>query len=135
MNWLNQLAPAALAAQAATSAGGGVGVETQAVGLSDVATKLGEFNKLLGQLIQTLQDLSPTSTDAFTMDAATSKVITAGAVASTSFIMLWPTNAAAGTLIGAGLYWTAGTGSFTVSTSGAAAAGTETFAYAVFTSL
>lgn len=105
------------------------------VGLSDVATKLGEFNKLLGQLIQTLQDLSPTSTDVFTMDAATSKVITAGAVSTSSFITLWPTNAAAGTLIGAGLYWTAGTGQFTVSTSGGAATGAETFAYAIWTSL
>lgn len=134
MNWINQLAPKTTGSSE-TGAKGNAGMDPQGVGLSDIATKLGEFNKLLGQLIQTLQDLSPTSTDAFTMDAATSKVITEGAVATSSFIMLWPTNAAAGTLIGAGLYWTAGTGSFTVSTSGGAATGSETFAYAVWTSL
>jgi hypothetical protein len=132
LNWLNQIQRSSVAT---ANSLGGVGVDQQMVGMTDIATKLGEFNKLLGQLIQTLQDLSPTSTDVFTMDAATSKVITAGAVSTASYITLWPTNAAAGTLVGAGLYWTAGTGSFTVSTSGGAALGTETFAYAIWTSL
>jgi len=101
----------------------------------DVVTKLSDGNRILAQLVQTLQNLSPTATGTFTMDAAASKTITNGAVAMSSFVMLWPANASAGTLVGAGVYWTAADGSFTVTKSSGAAAGTETFNFAVWTTL
>lgn len=103
---------------------------------ADIVTKLGESNKILAQLVQTLQDLSPTATGTFTMDADSSTTVTNAAIAASSFVMIWPTNASAGTLVGAGIYWLAASGSFTVTTSsGAAAAGTETFAWGSWTTL
>lgn len=105
--------------------------------IADIVTKLGDGNRLMGQLVKAILDLSPRSTNSFTMDAAASKTITDGNVETSSFVVLTPMNAAAATLMGssASLYWVAATGEFTVSTaSGASAAGTETFSYAVFTS-
>ena len=104
-------------------------------GFLDIVTKLSDGNQVLAQLVQTLQNLSPTATGTFTMDAAASKTITNGAVAMSSFVMLWPANASAGTLVGAGLYWTAADGSFTVTKSSGSAAGTETFNWASWTTL
>jgi hypothetical protein len=69
----------------------------------------------------------------FTSDADASTTVTDTAVKSTSRIIVFPTNAAAGLLLrSASCFVTPGTGSFTfnVSATGAGApAGTETFAY------
>lgn len=75
-------------------------------------------------------------TGSFTLGAAATTVVNNGNVLSTSIIILFPTNAAAGTLQGSAksLYISAKSAgvSFTVATaSAAAAAGTETFSYLI----
>lgn len=86
---------------------------------------------------QALLNVWPRTTGSFTLAAAATTVVPQQNVKSTTVIMLTPTNAAAGTLQGSAkcLYVsvkTPGTG-FTVATaSGVAAAGTETFDYALF---
>lgn len=108
------------------------------IGAADIVTKLGDGNRLLGQLITAIQNLSPKTTGSFTLDAAASTVVTNAYVTAASFIVLTPTSASAGTLQGSAkcLFVTAADGSFTVTTaSGGSAAGTETFAYAAFTTL
>lgn len=75
-------------------------------------------------------------TGSFTLGAAAATVVANGNVLSTSIILCFPTNAAAGTLIGSAksLYISAKSVgvSFTVTTaSAAAAAGTETFSYII----
>lgn len=105
---------------------------------SDIANKLQAANQLMAKLVAIFSALFPRSTGSFTMAAASSKVVTDANVTTSSFIMLMPTNAAAGTLQGSNesLYITPAAGSFTVTTAaGTAAAGTETFSYAVLNSL
>lgn len=75
-------------------------------------------------------------TGSFTLGAAATTVVNNGHVLSSSIIILFPTNAAAGNLMGSALslYISAkSTGvSFTVATaSGAAAVGSETFSYVI----
>lgn len=75
-------------------------------------------------------------TGSFTCGAAVSTVVANGNVLTTSIILCFPTNAAAGTLIGSAksLYISSKSVgvSFTVATaSGVAAAGTETFSYII----
>jgi hypothetical protein len=90
----------------------------------------------ISKLIQTLSTILPFSGTfgSFTCSAAASTTVPQPAAAANSFIVLMPTNAAAGTLMGStrSLYVsarTAGT-SFTVtSASGVAASGTEAFSY------
>lgn len=106
--------------------------------LNDIATKLQIGNQISAQLLQLFTNLFPRATGSFTMDAAASKAITDANVTTASLIMLMPTNAAAGTLMGSNesLYITPGSGTFTVATAaGTSAAGTETFKYAVFNAL
>lgn len=106
--------------------------------INDIATKLQMGNQIAAQMLQLFTNLFPRVTGSFTMAAAASKVVTDTAVTSSSFIMLTPTNAAAGTLQGSNecLYVTPASGSFTVTTAaGTAAAGTETFAYCVLNPL
>ena len=70
----------------------------------------------------------------FTMAAAATKTVTDANVKASSYVIVFPLNAAAGTLQGAStcLYTAAGPGSFTASTaSGGNAAGTEQFSYLV----
>lgn len=103
-------------------------------GIDDVATNTGQANVLMGKLITIIAALFPRSIGTFTMAAAATKSVTDANSKSTSFIVLMPTNAAAGTLMGStkSLYVTPATGSFTVSTASAvAAAGTETFSYVI----
>lgn len=136
MDWLKSLTNGSVGEGALAGLGAPGGVPDLARVVGDIVTKIDQNNRLLGQLIKALQDLSPTATGSFTMSAAASKVVSNAAVATSSFVMLWPMNAAAGTLVGAGVYWTAATGNFTVATSsGSAAAGTEVFAWASWTSL
>lgn len=107
-------------------------------GIDDVATKLQQGNQLMGQLVNVITNLFPRSMGTFTMAAAASKTVTDANVATSSLILLMPTNAAAGTLQGSNecLYVTPGSGSFVVATAaGTSAAGTETFSYAVFNPL
>lgn len=94
------------------------------------------INSNLGALVQAFKTGFPLSAyiGTFTMAAAASKSVTDTHAKSTSMIMVMPTNAAAGTLMGSAksLYITKAVGSFTVTTaSGAAAAGTETFDYII----
>ena len=106
--------------------------------LNDVSTKLQIGNQILAQMLDLFTNLFPRTTGSFTMDAAASKAVTDSNVTSSSIILLMPTNAAAGTLMGSNesLYITPASGSFTVATAaGTAAAGTETFNYAVFNAL
>ena len=107
-----------------------------AASLDDVVSVLRASNQNMSQLIQTISGLFPRTFGSFTMAASASKVVTDANVIASSMILLSPTNAAAGTLMGGtkSLYVTAAAGSFTVTTaSGVAAAGTETFKYFVFT--
>ena len=133
-DWLNSLAAGGINTAAGTPQSGGA---TPAINIDDIVTKLGDGNRLLGKLVQALNDLSPRTTNSFTMDAAASTVVTDANVASSSFVVLSPMNAQAGNLIkNEGVYWVVTSGSFTVSTSsGSSAGGDEAFAYAVFTSL
>ena len=106
--------------------------------LNDIATKLQIGNQISAQLLQLFTNLFPRRTGSFTMAAASNKVVIDANVTTSSFIALMPTNAAAGTLMGSNesLYITPASGSFTVTTAaGTAAAGTETFNYAVFGAL
>lgn len=112
--------------------GGGVTQTT------DISTKLQIGNQILAQMLDLFRNLFPRTTGTFTMAAAATKVVTDANVTTASFIMLMPTNAAAATLQGSNesLYVTPAAGSFTVSTAaGTAAAGTETFSYAVLNPL
>lgn len=104
-------------------------------GLNDIATKLQTANQLMAKLVAILSTLFPRTQGTFTCSAAATTTVSEAVVNSNSFIMLMPTNAAAGTLIGSAksVYVTPGSASFTVRTAnGVAAAGTETFTYVVF---
>ncbi len=106
--------------------------------LDDVVSNLLSIAKNIGSLIGVLQTTLPRVTGTFTMGAAPTTVVTEPAVLSNSIITLQPTNASAGTLMGSAKspYVSAKSVgvSFTVATaSGAAAAGTETFLYTLFT--
>ena len=94
--------------------------------------------KNLGSIYTALSNafVGQASVNKFTMAAAATKTVTDGNVTATSYVVLFPLNAAAGTLIGsAKCPYTAAAaagGSFTVSTaSGGNAAGTEIFGYLV----
>ena len=123
--------------------GNGAGTTTNGGGVApsqanDIATKLQIGNQIAGQLLDLFTNLFPRSVGTFTMAAAATKVVTDANVTTASFVCLMPTNAAAGTLQGSNesLYVTPASGSFTVATAaGTAAAGTETFNYAVFNPL
>ena len=95
------------------------------------------LTRILAQMNSTLRAAFPRAAGSFTMPAAASTAVAAPTVAATSVIQLTATNAAAGTLMGSAksLYVTKSVGvGFTVATaSAAAAAGTETFDYAVLT--
>ncbi len=105
--------------------------------LQSIATAGGNTNQLLGKLIETLSGLFPFSGDTgtFTCAAAASTTIPNPNIAVNSIILLMPTNAAAGTLMGsAKSFYISRTAdiSFAVTTAnGAAAAGNETFSYIV----
>jgi predicted trehalose synthase len=74
------------------------------------------------------------ATGTFTMAAAASKTVTDANVTASSYVAVFPINAAAATLQGSAkcLYTAAASGSFTAATaSGGNAAGTESFAYLV----
>jgi hypothetical protein len=86
------------------------------------------WDKFFNDVQNTLNNLTLNAW--FTMDAATSKVVTDPRVTAASNILLSPTNAAA---VAVPLYISARTAgvSFTVHTGGGAASGTETYAYTV----
>lgn len=116
--------------------------------LDDVITVGNSLNKNISQLIVRLgtdsaslvsavNGVTVKATGTFTCAAAATTTVTETATQANSVILLMPTNAAAGTLMGAAtsLYVSARTAntSFAVSTANAgAAAGTETFTYALF---
>jgi len=109
------------------------GSNTPSMGL----TILQNIVTAINGLVATLQNMWPRVTGSFTMPAAASLTVAQPSIKSTSVVMLSPTNAAAGTLQGSAkaLYVSAivAGASFTVTTaSGVAAAGTETFSYAIF---
>lgn len=108
------------------------------ISTSDIANKLQASNQLMAKLVAIFSNLFPRSTGSFVMAAAATKTVTDANVTTSSIIFLMPTNAAAGTLQGSNesLYVTPGSGSFVVSTAaGTAAAGSETFTYAIFNAL
>ena len=102
-------------------------------------------NQVLAQLVQTLNTIatifprvSAVAFGTFTLGAAATTVVSETTTQANSVVLPFPTNASAGTLQGSNksLYVSARTAntSFTVATaSGAAAAGTETFAYVILT--
>lgn len=97
--------------------------------LKNVVTNLAHINS-------TLSAIFPRVTGSFTLTAAATTVVTQTAIKANSIVILTATNASAGTLMGSAksLYISAlaAGASFTVATaSGVAAAGTETFNYAV----
>lgn len=104
----------------------------------DIVTKLQQGNQLTGQLVNIFTNLFPRAQGSFTMAAAASKTVTDANCTSASYVVLIPTNAAAGTLQGSAksLYVTVANGTFTVATASAAsAAGTEAFQYLIFRAL
>lgn len=112
-------------------------MDTQGGGsLQDIATVGNNTNKILSLLVTAITSTFPRITGTFTCAAAATTTVTQTAIRATSVVLLTPTNAAAGTLMGGvkHLYVSALTvgASFTVATaSGGAAAGTETFSYVV----
>ena len=105
---------------------------------ADIVSKLQMANENMGRLVNIIGGWFPRAFGSFTMSATASKTVTDANCSSSSYVVLIPTNAAAGTLQGSTkcLYVTAANGSFTVTTaSGVAAAGTETFNYLIFTPL
>lgn len=114
------------------------------VTIGNLKTALGTINTTLGSdstaLIAALNALFLVrSTGTVTLGAAATTVVSNIQVQAASIILLMPTNAAAGTLVGSAKSpyisaRTVGT-SFTIATaSGASAAGTETFAYIIVNS-
>lgn len=106
------------------------------VNLDTLISTLQGSNQIMSRLVQTISQIFPRVTGTFTLAAAASTTVTQPSTAANSIILLMPTNAAAGTLMGSAksLYVSARTAgaSFTVATaSGVAAAGTETFAYCI----
>lgn len=88
-------------------------------------------------IVTAIQSTFPRIAGTFTLSAAATKVVTETHVTSTSVILLMPTNASAGTVMGSSksLYISARSvgASFTVATAdGTNAAGTEGFTYALF---
>lgn len=115
-------------------------------GLGDLATQIklgnqnlsGQFALLIAALGSIFPQVTTITGGTFTCANAASTTVTQPLTAANSFILLMPTNAAAGTLMGGtkSLYVSARTAntSFAVSTaSAAAAAGTEQFAYLLAT--
>lgn len=102
--------------------------------LGRMATNGSMLLQQMGQLIQTLDQIFPRIIGTFTMTATATLVVPNTSVAANSLVQLFPSNAAAATLMGGtrSLYVSALSAgvSFTVATaSGVAAAGTETFSY------
>lgn len=115
---------------------GNSGTPPQTAGVTDVVTELKGIVSQLSALVQAITGRVVSGT--FTMTATATLVVTDPAVRSQSSILLQPTNASAGTLMGSNksLYISAKTAgaSFTVATASAvAAAGTETFTYTIYT--
>lgn len=93
-------------------------------------------NKQLGNIYTALTNLfvGAASTNTFTMPAAATKTVTDATVKASSYVIVFPLNAAAATLQGSAkcLYTAAAAGSFTALTaSGGNAAGSENFGYLV----
>jgi hypothetical protein len=122
---------------------GGLGQGSASI--SDVVTKLdGVVRNLasngttLTSILTTLQTAIPTATGTFTLSAAASTIVNQPLAQANSYIPTpTATNATAATLMGSAKYLYISSinpgVSFTVTTgSGGAAAGTETFKYAVF---
>jgi len=102
-------------------------------GMDDVSTRLQMGNQLMAKLVDVITNLFPRHTGSFTLSAAASTAVTESACTSSSIVTLQPTSASAGSLA---VYVVSGSGSFTVYTSsGAPAAGTETYSYAIFNPL
>ena len=142
MDWIKQgygNAPSAQGAGEPGAAGGGAPSPAFTQGVTDIVSKLGDGNVLLAQLIEALTTLSPRKTGQVTLGAADTTVVVDAAVVSSSYIPTpTPLNAAAATLMGStdSLYVVIEDGQFSLKTaSGNAAAGTESFAYAVYSSL
>jgi len=105
---------------------------------ANIVTQMATSNQILGQLLALFRNLFPRSSGTFTMAAAATKTVTDANVTTASIVLLMPTNAAAGTLVGSAKspYVTTAAGSFVVSTANAtSAAGTETFHYCVLNPL
>ena len=86
----------------------------------------------LSQMVLAFQAAFPRITGSFTLAAATTTVVTQPATASNSIVTLTPTNTTAAlTQRTLGIFHSANApgASFSVSTQGGAAAGTETFNY------
>jgi hypothetical protein len=105
---------------------------------AQTTAQVAAFNTQLTALIAAITAAFPPRifTGSFTLGAAATTVVTDANVLSSSIIVAFPTNAAAGTLMGSAksLYISAKSAgvSFTVATaSAAAAAGTETFSYVI----
>ena len=86
----------------------------------------------LAQIATVLGQVFPRIVGTFTLAAATTTVVTQPATAANSVVLLTPTNGTAAlTARTLGLFQSANTpgASFSISTQGGAAAGTETFSY------
>lgn len=104
--------------------------------LQGIIKQLSSANSNMLTLIAAIQATFPRITGAFTLAAAATTTVTQTKIAANSLVLLTPTNASAGTLMGSAkaLYISAlsAGASFTVATaSGGNAAGTETFNYTV----
>lgn len=102
-----------------------------------VVTTLQNGVTAINGLAQAVLNAWPRVTGTFTLAAAATTTVAQPAIRATSVVVLSPTNATAGTLMGSAkaLYVssiTPGTGFVVATASAAAAAGTETFSYSIF---
>lgn len=91
----------------------------------------------INSLVQAILNSFPRITGTFTLAAAATTTVAQPAIRATSVVMLSPTNASAGTLMGSAKALnvssiTPGTGFVVATANGTNAAGTETFSYAIF---
>lgn len=101
--------------------------------LDDIPTKLQLSNQLMGRLVEVITALFPRHTGTLTLNATPSTQTVDTSCLASSVVLLQPITATAGSL---NVYWIASAGSFTIYTSsGAAAAGTERYNYAIFNPL
>lgn len=119
-----------------TGVTGNIPDQPQTVDFTGLITTLQQSTVAINLLNKTIAAIFPRQIGTFTLAAAATTTVSNTAITATSQIVLQPTNAAAGTLMGSAksLYISARTAgaSFTVATaSGAAAAGTEGFEYYV----
>ncbi len=112
--------------------------DQQQTGFSSLVIKtLQDGVVAINNLVQAIKNVFPTITGTFTLAAAATTTVAQPSIRATSVVVLSPTNASAGTLMGSAKApyvssITPGTGFVVATANATAAAGTETFSYSIF---